>query len=112
MEQEHKLQKKAAYPAQVTVFLRLAAGGYLLYLAYGLIPDILAATGERRIIQAVFVLLFAAVGSFLLGWSAKKLVKGEFIRPGQLPDEEESPLHLRVAERDDSEEQEEQEYEI
>lgn len=99
MEQEHKLQKKAAYPAQVTVLLRLAAGGYLLYLSYGLIPDILASTGERRIIQAVFVLIFAVVGALLLGWSAKKLIKGEFIRPGQLPDD------------DDSEEQEKQENE-
>jgi len=90
MEQEHKSQKKTAYPAQVTVLLRLAAGGYLLYLAYGLIPDILASAGERRIIQAAFVLLFAVVGALLFGWSAKKLIKGEFIRPGQLPEEDDS----------------------
>lgn len=106
MEQEHKSQDKAAYPAQVTVLLRLAAGGYLLYLSYGLIPDILAAAGGRRIILAAFVLVFAVVGALLCIWSAKKLIKGEFLRPGQLPDEEEAPLHLRSAERDDSEEQE------
>lgn len=100
MEQEHKLQKKALYPAQVTILLRLAAGGYLLYLSYGLIPGILAQTGERRIIQAVFVVIFVVVGALLLGWSAKKLLKGEFIRPGQL------------SEDDDSEEQEKQENEV
>lgn len=103
MKQDHKSQKKTAYPAQVTVLLRLAAGGYLLYLSYGLIPDILASPGKRRIIQAAFVLIFAVVGTLLIGWSAKKLIKGEFIRPGQLPDE---------AERDDLVEQEKQENEI
>jgi len=89
MEQEHKSQKKAAYPAQVTVLLRLGVGGYLLYLSYGLIPDILASAGGRRIIQAAFALLFTVVGALLVGWSGRKLIKGEFLRPGQLPEDDE-----------------------
>lgn len=90
MEQKNELDKKTTYPAQATVVLRLAAGGYLLYLSYGLVRDILASTVEGGIIHGVFVVLFAIIGAILFGWSAWKLYKGEYLRPGQLPEEDSS----------------------
>lgn len=90
MKEKHSFQKKAGYPAQATVILRLAAGGYLLYLSWGLIQGIFAQAGGRRIMQAAFALFYLAFGALLAGWSAKKLIKGEFTRPGQIPEEDAS----------------------
>ena len=67
----------AAKPAQITVILRLAAGGYLVYL------------GGGRMVQIGFAVFFGATGAFLAGWSLKKYIKGEYVKYGEIPDDEE-----------------------
>ena len=74
-----KKEEKAAKPTQITVILRLAAGGYLVYLAFG----------GGKMVQLGCAVLFGAIGAFLAGWSLKKFIKGEYIKYGEIPDDEE-----------------------
>lgn len=76
-------------PAQITVMLRLVAGGYLVYLAFGLLQEYLKPVGGGEIIQIAAAVLFAVVGAVLAAWSLKKLIKGEYVKYGELPDDEE-----------------------
>lgn len=81
--------KKPSRPAQVTVILRLVAGAYLIYLALGLGKEAMAADGGRQMLQLGCMALFFAVGALLGGWSLRKLIKGEYIHPGEEEDDTE-----------------------
>lgn len=78
-------------PAQITVILRLAAGVYLVYLAYGLFQEYLKPVGGGELLQIGAAVLFAVFGAVLAAWSLKKFIKGEYIKYGELPDDEEDP---------------------
>lgn len=79
----------AAKPTQITVVLRLVAGGYLVYLAFGLLKEYLKPAGGGQFIQIGCAALFGLIGAFLAAWSLKKFIKGEYIKYGEFPDEEE-----------------------
>ena len=84
-----KKEENAAKPTQITVILRLAAGGYLVYLAFGLLQEFLKPAGGGKMVQRGCPGLFGAIGAFLAGWSLKKFIKGEYIKYGEIPDDEE-----------------------
>ena len=84
-----KKEENAAKPTQITVILRLAAGGYLVYLAFGLLLEFLKPAGGGKMVQLGCAVLFGAIGAFLAGWSLKKFIKGEYIKYGEIPDDEE-----------------------
>ncbi len=84
-----KKEENAAKPTQITVILRLAAGGYLVYLAFGLLQEFLKSAGGGKMVQLGCAVLFGAIGAFLAGWSLKKFIKGEYIKYGEIPDDEE-----------------------
>ena len=79
-----KKEESAAKPTQITVMLRLAAGGYLVYLQEYLKP-----AGGGKMVQLGCAVLFGAIGAFLAGWSLKKFIKGEYVKYGEIPDDEE-----------------------
>lgn len=81
-------EKKVSRPPQITVVLRLVAGVYLMYLSYGLLQDFLVPAGSRKMLQGICMILFFAAGAVISIWSGKKLLRGEFLRYGQLPDDE------------------------
>lgn len=83
-------EKGAAKPAQITVALRLVAGGYLVYLAFGLLQEYMKPAGGGKMMQLGCAVLFGAVGAFLAVWSLKKMIKGEYIKYGEIPDDEET----------------------
>lgn len=73
-------------PAQTTVIFRLAAGGYLVYLAWSIFQELYKGPkppGGEKLLMLGAALLFAAVGAALAGWSLMKLIKGEFTKYGQ-----------------------------
>lgn len=80
---ETKKNSGSPRPALSTVIVRLAAGGYLVYLAFGLFQEIrrypkpVGGPGPLAIAAAV---LFAVVGAALAVWSLKKLIKGEYMK--------------------------------
>ena len=84
-----KKEENAAKPTQITVILRLAAGDYLVYLAFGLLQEYLKPAGGGRMVQIGFAVFFGATGAFLAGWSLKKYIKGEYVKYGEIPDDEE-----------------------
>nr|WP_314465528.1 hypothetical protein [uncultured Clostridium sp.] len=70
-------KKQGESPAPITLFLRLAGGGYLVWLAFQLVPELLISSGFRNIIQLVFMTLFFITGAILIIWSLRKiLLKG------------------------------------
>lgn len=88
-KKEAKREESAAKPTQITVMLRLVAGGYLVYLAFGLLQEYLKPAGGGRMVQIGFAVFFGATGAFLAGWSLKKYIKGEYVKYGEIPDDEE-----------------------
>lgn len=46
-KKEAKREESAAKPTQITVMLRLVAGGYLVYLAFGLLQEYLNLPGRQ-----------------------------------------------------------------
>lgn len=89
-------------PTQVTVVLRLIAGGYLVYLAFGLLKEYLKPQGGGALYQLGFTALFFAIGAFLAGWSIMKFVKGEYVRYGESTD---SGAEENISSDDDSQSQ-------
>lgn len=84
-----KKENSGAKPTQITVILRLAAGGYLVYLAFGLLQEYLKPAGGGRMVQIGCAVVFGAIGAFLAGWALKKFIKGDYIKYGEIPDDEE-----------------------
>ena len=84
-----KKKNSAVKPTQITVILRLMAGGYLVYLAFGLLKEYLKPAGGGQIIQIGCAVFFGIAGAIIAGWSLKKFIKGEYIKYGELPDDDE-----------------------
>lgn len=78
----------APKPAQITVVLRLAAGGYLVYLAFGLFKEYLKPSGGGQLMQIGAAAVFAVFGAVLAAWSLKKFMKGDYIRYGESPEDD------------------------
>lgn len=70
-------------PALITLILRMAGGGYLVYLGGQMLPELSKSFGVRNLVQTIAMILFFAVGILLVGWSGKKLLQKEFVRPGE-----------------------------
>lgn len=87
-KKEAKREESAAKPTQITVMLRLVAGGYLVYLAFGLLQEYLNLPGRQDGTAGLWG-SFGVIGAFLAGWSLKKFIKGEYIKYGEIPDDEE-----------------------
>ena len=68
------MNKEPTKPAQISLLLRMVGGGYLLYTAW----DLREAFRDGSYF-IVFAVLFALVGSLLLGHSIYKFVKKEYI---------------------------------
>ena len=69
---------------QVTLLLRLACGGYLLYLAWELREAVFGP--ERQLAFILAAALFAVVGLLLCVFSLRGLIRKEYVMPS---DEEE-----------------------
>ena len=84
-----KKEENAAKPTQITVILRLA--DRRLSCIPGLRPaaGVLKPAGGGKMVQLGCAVLFGAIGAFLAGWSLKKFIKGEYIKYGEIPDDEE-----------------------
>ena len=80
----------ASKPAQVTVILRLVAGAYLVYLAYGLLQEYLKPVGGGLMLQIGAAAAFGVIGIFLAGWSLRKFIKGEYLKYGESIDEDDA----------------------
>ena len=76
-------KKGASNLPQSTLVLRLVGGGYLVYLGYQLIPELSMSSGGRNLVQMIAMVTFLVVGVLLVGWTAIKLLRKEFVRPGE-----------------------------
>ncbi|MDK2966819.1 hypothetical protein [Lacrimispora sp.] len=72
MSKDKKQQVES--PAPVTIVLRLVGGGYLVWLAFQMVPELFISSGLRYIIQLVFMTLFFVTGTILVIWSLRKMM--------------------------------------
>lgn len=85
-------QQQGESPAPVTIGLRLVGGGYLVCLAFQMVPELLISSGFRYIIQLVFMALFFITGTILVIWSLRKmLIKGP-AKPGSCGEDEQEHI--------------------
>ncbi|MDW2797874.1 hypothetical protein RZO55_09845 [Clostridium boliviensis] len=90
MSKDKKQQGES--PAPVTIGLRLVGGGYLVCLAFQMVPELLISSGFRYIIQLVFMALFFITGTILVIWSLRKmLIKGP-AKPGACGEDEQEHI--------------------
>ena len=68
--------REVSRPPQVSLILRLLGGGYLLYLAYGLLD-----AAADSLLYAAALAVFALAGTTLIAHSGWKLYRKEFARP-------------------------------
>ena len=71
---EENTEKKKPYPTQMMLAIRALVGGYVLYLAYGLIRSDDAKT---PVIYA-FIVLFVIAGILLIALSIRHYIRGEY----------------------------------
>lgn len=67
------MSKEVSRPPQSSLYLRLLGGGYLVYIAW----DLRGAVAEKPLFW-IPILVFGAVGLFLLAESLKKLIRKEY----------------------------------
>lgn len=77
-DKKERKKKPGVLPTQMNLIIRTAAGGYLLYLAYGICNDAAGTEGGKRIILALSVLSFVVVGAICVFSSIRALNKGEY----------------------------------
>lgn len=70
---------KKSGDTRVGLTLRILVSAYVLYLAYGLIRGFGEAAGNDRIFIAVAIVVFVAAGGAILIFSAKKLIRKEYV---------------------------------
>jgi hypothetical protein len=86
MEVRNMFKKKRLTPTSLGI--RILIGGYLVYLAYTLIPAIQQAPDTKELIFWVaIVAIFSVVGGLAVIFSAKALLKGEYDK-GEINEEE------------------------
>jgi len=73
-EADNSEEKKSKFVTNQTVLtIRVLVGGYVAYLGYDIIK-----TEEKALVSTIFAGLFIVIGAFLVIWSLKKLIKGEY----------------------------------
>ena len=72
------MSKEPANHDQLSLTLRIAAGGYLLYSAWKLREAI-----AEKPLFLVFIVLFVIAGAFIAGHAAWRLIKGQYDKPGE-----------------------------
>ena len=87
------MEKKKQNTPMFSLVIRLIAGGYLLYLAYGLLSSAMGG----QIIAIIAMVIFTIIGSVLLVITGKQLMLGEY-QGGK------ADLPVDDSESDDSEE--------
>ena len=77
------MSKEPAKHDQLSLTIRIAAGCYLLYSAWKL-RDAIA----EKPLFLVFIVLFVIAGAFIAGHAAWRLIRGQYDKPGDIPEEE------------------------
>ena len=70
---EDTTDKKKSYPTQMMLAIRALVGGYVLYLAYGLIGS-----NEKTPLIYAFIVLFVIAGILLIALSIRHYIRGEY----------------------------------
>lgn len=75
-------------PPQISLILRICCGAYLIYLAWDLRGAVTGALrGEENLLFALAAAVFAVVGAFLLFFSIRALIRGEYRLPYESDDD-------------------------
>lgn len=117
-DKKKKEKKRGGLPTQMNLVIHMAAGAYLMYLAYSIYGDAGTATGGEKIALGLAILVFVVVGAICVFSSLRSLVKGEYEggagdpnrgnkgeEPGQKEDEISEERRIRFDEREEESEE-------
>ena len=82
-----KKNKKNRYVTKMNLYIRILVAGYVVYIAYQLIPSIQAASaGTEKIWMGVAAALLGIAGLVIVGLSIKGLIRKEYYEADEIAD--------------------------
>ena len=70
--------KTPRYTTKMNLYIRILVAGYVVYLAYSLIPGLKEATGSEFIWMAIATSVMAFAGILIVAFAVKSLIKKEY----------------------------------
>ncbi len=82
-----KKNKKNRYVTKMNLYIRILVAGYVVYIAYQLIPSVQAASaGTEKIWMGVAAALLGIAGLVIVGLSIKGLIRKEYYEADEIAD--------------------------
>lgn len=81
--------KTPKYTTKMNFYIRILVAGYVVYLAYSLIPSIQEATGNKQIGLMIATAIMAFAGILIIVFSVKGLIKKEYYEADEIAQMEE-----------------------
>lgn len=72
------VMKKNRYVTKMNLYIRILVAGYVVYLAYELVPSVQAATGNEKIWMILATAVLALAGLAIVIFSVKGLIRREY----------------------------------
>ncbi len=89
-------------PTQMNLYIRVLAGGYLVYLAYDIFNIMKSKpAGSDFWLMVLFIVLFVAVGVLIVVFSIKSLIKKEYYDPNH-EEEEQEPEEIQSSDDEEN----------
>ncbi len=76
--------KAPKYTTKMNFYIRILVAGYVVYLAYTLIPSIQEATGNKQIWLMIATAIMAFAGILVIVFSIKGLVRKEYFEADEI----------------------------
>ena len=75
---DKKKKKRSGLSSPMNLMIHMAAGAYLIYLAYNIYSGVGAAEGNEKIVMPLAVVLFGVIGAVIIFSALRSLMKGEY----------------------------------
>lgn len=76
--------KKNRYVTKMNLYIRILVAGYVLYLAYQLIPSVQTAEEGEKLWMIIATSILALAGLVIVGFSVKGLIRKEYYEPDEI----------------------------
>lgn len=82
--------KKNKYVTKLNLYIRILVAGYVVYLAYQLLPSIQGATGTEKIWMMIAAAILGLAGLVIVGLSVKGLICKEYYEASEIEEMQEA----------------------
>ena len=82
--------KKNRYVTKMNLYIRILVAGYVVYMAYQLLPSIQAAVGTEKIWMTIAASVLGIAGLVIVGFSVKSLICKEYYDASEIEEMQEA----------------------